>query len=238
MRSRLCPEERNSRRVAAILWIRFAATIEAMKIHPHIRQVAWMIGFVTAVGWASAYADIYTWVDPSGNVNLSNRPPPEGARVTNVFREDPAARASAEAARAAAQREELRALSDRVKQLERDLDAANERPAPAPIVYPPPMPAPAPYPPVVTQTIVVPNAPTYPTYASTYGDCSDPWSSCFSPGYFGFYPGVVVLSAPRSHRPNQGHRGQRVPTRPFMPVQTLPGAPTGPLDLFPGSRRR
>src|SRR6476619_6917891 len=97
-----------------------------MKTPSHIRQFAWTMGFVTAFAWTSAHADVYTWVDSSGKVNLSNRPPPEGARVTNVYREDPAVHASAEAARAAAQREALQALNDRVTQLERDLDAANE----------------------------------------------------------------------------------------------------------------
>jgi hypothetical protein len=29
-----------------------------------------------------AHAEIYTWVDPSGTVNVSNLAPPEGVRVT------------------------------------------------------------------------------------------------------------------------------------------------------------
>lgn len=203
-----------------------------MTTHPGIRRLAWTIACLGAFAWGSAHADIYTWVDSSGNVNLSNRPPPEGARVTNVFREDPAVQASAEAARAAAQRDELHALTERVTQLERDLEAANTRPAPAPIVYVPPAPAPVSYPPVMVEAIVAPTAPAY-------GDCGSPWSGCFAPGYFGFYPGgVVVLDTAGSHRFHRGHRMQRAamphPARFPTPVGALPDPP----NLFPRARGR
>lgn len=197
------------------------------KAQLHIRQVAWTMGFVTAFAWMSAHADIYTWVDSSGKVNLSNQPPPEGARVTNVYREDPAVHASAEAARAAAQRAELKALNDRVTQLERDLDAANERPPPAPVVYTLPAPAPAPYPSVVAQTIVVPSSPAY-------GDCPNPWANCLSPGNFGFYPGSIVLvSPPASHRFGTTHRGRRTRMPPAASFPTPVGALPDPVNLFP-----
>jgi hypothetical protein len=205
-----------------------------MKAHLRIRRLAWVIAFVGASASTSAQADIYTWVDSSGNLNMSNLAPPEGARVTNVFREDPALHASAEAARAAAQREELRALSDRVTQLERDLDAAKHQESP-PIAYAPamPAPAPAPYPSVVAQAIVAPMTPTY-------GNCADPWASCFSPGYFGFYPGgVVILSAPPPHRIHPVRRGQRVRMPPSAHALPTPvGALPDPVNLFPGSHRR
>jgi hypothetical protein len=206
--------------------------LETMKTQPRTRQVAWAMGFATIVGFSSAHADIYTWVDASGRLNLSNREPPEGARVTSVYREDPAARASAEAARAAAQRDEVKALNERVTQLQRDVDAANERPAPAPIVYTLPAPAPAPpaYPQVIAQTIVAPSAPAY-------DGCADWWSNCFAPGYF-LYPGsVVVLNAP-------GHRFRPVERRPrgMMPPPTRAfaqpvGALPDPVNLFPGTPR-
>lgn len=200
---------------------------EHMKTHLRIRQIARAIGLVTTLAAVSAHADIYTWVDSSGKLNVSNRQPPEGARITNVYREDPAVRATAETARATAQAEELRALNERVAQLERDLDAANERTAPAPVVYAPPMPAPAPYPSVVAQTIVLPSPPAY-------GDCADPWGNCFYPGGFGFYPsGVVVLGAPVTRRfdsIHRGHRGHVPPPAKFpLPVGTLPD----PVNLFP-----
>ena len=203
---------------------------KTMKTRLHIRQVAWAMGFVTAFGWTSAHADIYTWVDSSGKVNLSNRAPPEGARVTNVFREDPAAQASAEAARAATQSEELRALRERVTQLERDIETAKQpAPAPAPVVYVPAMPAPAPYPSVMAQAIVAP------TTQPTYGPCGDPWGNCFSPGSFGFYPGgVVVVNEPAFHRFRPAHR---VPARPSAHDFPAPaGSLHAPLNLFGDGR--
>ena len=36
-----------------------------------------------------ARADIYTWTDAGGRVNISNLAPPEGARVTSVLHETP-----------------------------------------------------------------------------------------------------------------------------------------------------
>jgi len=198
-----------------------------------IRQVAWAIAFASAAGWTPAHADIYTWVDPSGNVNLSNQPPPEGTRVTHVFREDPAVHASSDAARAVAQREALRALSERVAQLEHDLDTPSPPPPapPAPAVYVPPIPAPAAYPSFVTEPVVAPASPAY-------GNCTDPWASCLSPGYFGFYPSsVVVLSAP-AHGFRPPHRG-RAPLPPSAPAFPQPvGALPDPVNLFPGIHRR
>ena len=41
------------------------------------------------LGVELAHADIYTWVDPTGRVNVSNLPPPEGVRVTSVTLEIP-----------------------------------------------------------------------------------------------------------------------------------------------------
>ena len=43
--------------------------------------VALLVG---ALGSQLARADIYTWVDTSGTVNVSNIAPPEGTRVTIV----------------------------------------------------------------------------------------------------------------------------------------------------------
>ena len=227
------PERGNSCRSPTILCGSGSRLIGVTKVHPGMRRLAWAIALLGLYVSSSAHADIYTWVDSSGNMNLSNRPPPEGARVTNVFREDPAVRASAEAARAAAQRDELQALTERVTQLERDLDTATTatRPAPAPIVYMPP--APVPYPSVMVEPIVVPAAPNY-------GDCSNPWASCFSPGYFGFYPGgIIVLDTSGSHRPHRAHPMHRVATPVGhthfpKPVGALPDPP----NLFPGVHRR
>ena len=49
-------------------------------------------------GLQLAHADIYTWVDASGSINVSNVAPPEGVRVTSVMHESaPAIAARAEA---------------------------------------------------------------------------------------------------------------------------------------------
>ena len=223
-----------------LTWSRFP-TPAAMKTHLRIRRLAWVIVLAGLPAATPAEADIYTWVDASGNLNLSNLAPPEGSRVTQVFREDPALRASAEAAHAATQREELRALSERVTQLERDLDAASH-PAAPPVVYPPAAPAqvvyeqatpaPVPYPYAVAQTIVAPATPGY-------ADCSSPWASCMSPGYFAYYPSsIVVVSAPARHRAHPFRRPQRAasPALPHFPMPV--GALPDPVNLFPGVHRR
>jgi len=202
--------------------------VESMNIHRPARPLALAIGLATVCGWTTAHADIYTWVDASGNVNLSNRAPPEGARVTNVYREDPAVHAMAEAARATAARDALKALNDRVTQLERDLDAANDRPPPMPVVYAPaPVP---PAPPVIVQTIVVPSPPP------AYADCSPSWVGCVASDSFGFYPGgVFVVSTPASNR-FDGHRGMHG-RRPANAPAPLPvGAIPDPVNLFPNAR--
>lgn len=202
-------------------------------------------GFAGVFASAIARADIYTWVDATGKLNLSNQPPPEGARVTNVYREDPAARAHAEAARAASAREELRALNDRVAELERALEKAKEAqaapPGPAPVMYVPAPAPPAAYASAMAQTIVAPPASGYSPYFPNY-DCA--WVGCFAPGSVGFYPGsVVVVNAPgpgHAHRP-AGHarpprRGEPVPVpqpRFPKPVGELPDPP----NLFPGTGR-
>lgn len=212
-----------------------------MTTHLRIRRLAWVIVLAGLLAATPAEADIYTWVDASGNLNLSNLAPPEGSRVTHVFREDPTLRASAEAAHAATQREELRALSERVTQLERDLDAASHPPAP-PVVYPPETPAPVVYeqatpaPASLTyamaQAIVAPATPAY-------ADCSSPWASCMSPGYFTYYPGsIVVVSAPARHSAHPFRRPQRAGSSPPPHVSMPVGALPDPVNLFPGVHRR
>ncbi len=196
-------------------------------------------GCAGVFAWTIAQADVYTWIDASGKLNLSNQPPPEGVRVTNVYREDPEARAHAEAARAASAREELRTLNARVAELERALEKAREEqarpPDPAPVAYAPAPPPPA-YASAMAQTIVAPPMPSYSPYFPNY-DCA--WVGCFSPGSFGFYPsGVVVVNSPgagHSHRGNRGHMDRKPspPPRFPKPVGELPDPP----NLFPGTGR-
>lgn len=209
-----------------------------MNSHPRTRVAALAVGCAAAFVWTVAHADIYTWVDASGKLNLSNQPPPEGVRVTNVYREDPAARAHAEAARQASAREELRVLNARVEELERALAKARDErdrpPEPAPIAYVPAPPPPAAYASAMAQTIIAPPLPSYSPYFPNY-DCA--WVGCFSPGSFGFYPsGVVVVNAPEkphAHPPRRGEPMRNPPPAPRFPrpVGELPDPP----NLFPGA---
>ena len=86
-----------------------------------------------------AHADIYTWVDQEGMVNVSNLAPPEGVRVTKVTREIAPAPASMVAqrndlAREAARDAELQALNARVAQLQDEVDRAT-RETSEPVAY-------------------------------------------------------------------------------------------------------
>jgi hypothetical protein len=66
-------------------------------------------------GLEPAHADLYTWVDASGGVNVSNLAPPEGVRITNVI---PASPTATHDAREAVRSAEVDALTKRVRQLE------------------------------------------------------------------------------------------------------------------------
>ena|SRR6266481_4006108 len=75
-------------------------------------------------GLQPAYADIYTWVDASGGVNVSNLAPPEGVRITNVFHATaPRATTRDDNARDAARAAEVQALTQRVRQLEDEVQS-------------------------------------------------------------------------------------------------------------------
>ena len=66
-----------------------------------------------------AHADLYTWVDASGGVNVSNLAPPEGARITNVVHASSQKTTTRDDdAREAARDAEVQALTKRVRQLE------------------------------------------------------------------------------------------------------------------------
>jgi hypothetical protein len=71
-------------------------------------------------GLQSAHADLYTWVDASGGVNVSNLAPPSGVRVTNVIVAS-APKTTNDYARDAARDAEVQALKERVRQLEDEI---------------------------------------------------------------------------------------------------------------------
>ena len=210
-----------------------------MNSYSRRRVAALAAGCAGVLACTIAHADIYTWVDASGKLNVSNQPPPEGARVTNVYREDPAARAHAEAARAASAREELRALNARVAELERALEKAREEqarpPEPAPVAYAPAPPPPAAYASAMAQTIIAPPVASYAPYFPNY-DCA--WVGCFAPGSFGFYPsGVVIVNAPGTGHTHSPRRPE--PLRNPQPRFPKPvGELSGPPNLFPETPMR
>ena len=148
-----------------------------------------------------AHADIYTWLDAKGLVNVSNIAPPDGVKLTRVTPDPPARNvASIDAAREAARQAELQALAERAKDLEvqvlaervrlleRQVEATRSQPAP--VVY-----QVAPAPPVV-QYAADP-AP------AAYGGCDPAWMGCGAWWGWGGYPSsVVVLGGQNFRRPH------------------------------------
>ena len=144
----------------------------------------------TAIGLAAcilavdcAHADVYAWVDANGGVTLSDLPPPAGVRVVSVVKETtPAsARPDRSAVRESAHRAEVQALSDRVRQLERQVELATYQPPPV-VQY---APAPA----------------MWPSAPCSWADCG-PWYS--TPTYpIGF--GVVFAPSHGFHRSHRFH---------------------------------
>jgi hypothetical protein len=156
-------------------------------------------------GLQLAHADIYTWVDPSGAINVSNLAPPDGVRVSSVMRSSaPATAARADAAREAARQAEVEALAQRVRELEDDVELAR-RQAPPPVEY-------RAIPPPVIQYLVVPPPAQYalnPALPTNTG-CGPAWTDCGLWGIPGIYPtSVIVLRAPnfRHFHPGRGGHG-------------------------------
>jgi hypothetical protein len=164
-------------------------------------------------GLELAHADIYTWVDASGSINVSNLAPPEGVRVASVTHESaPAIAARAEAAREAARQAEVEALAQRVRELEDDVELTR-RQAPPPVDYR------AIPPPPVIQYFVVPPPAQYalnPALPANTG-CDPVWADCGLWGYSGIYPtSVVVLRAPNFRHFHSGRGEHRFTVQPQM----------------------
>ena len=163
--------------------------------------------FAGTFGLQPAHADIYTWVDASGTINVSNLAPPEGVRVTNILRASaPASAARDDAARNAA-RQEVQALAERVRQLEDEVELARRQvpqveyraiPAPPVMQYVVDL---AP-PPVQYAVNVVDVAPP------AYTGCDPAWMGCGLWWGPGIYPAsVVVVRAPNFRRFPPVHGG-------------------------------
>jgi hypothetical protein len=162
-------------------------------------RISLPIALAATFGLGAAHADIYTWVDSSGALNVSNLTPPDDAKVLKVVHTDDAA----------ARKNEAQALAERVKQLEDQMAMATSHPppmsyTPPPAVYPPPAP------PVVQYIIEAPQpAPQYVVdqQPPQYSSCDSWWYDCsgWGPGY---YPsGVIVVSGSAFGRfkPGFGH---------------------------------
>jgi hypothetical protein len=157
-----------------------------------------------AFGSQLAHADIYTWVDASGGINVSNLAPPDGVRVTNVIHASEPKITTREDTRQV----EMQALAERVRLLEDELELAR-RQAPPPVEYRAfPAPRPMQYPvdpePPPLQYSVAAAQPMNSGCDLGWTDCGFWWGSSIYPA------SVVVLRAPGFRRFNPIHGGRHV----------------------------
>jgi Domain of unknown function (DUF4124) len=166
-----------------------------------------------SAGFPLAHADIYTWVDESGTVNVSNLTPPEGVQATKIVREIPrtAVPPPPVAVASTAPSQEVQFLADRVRQLEYEVELARRQAPPAIEYVPMPMPPAMQYGPDVAPQPGI--------------GCDSSWNGCWNGLGFGAYPvGVVVLGAPNFRRPAPSRGGHRFAMQPTMHT---PGRPKG-----------
>jgi uncharacterized protein DUF4124 len=169
-----------------------------------------------------ARADIYTWTDAKGSINVSNIAPPEGAHVTKVVHDSPPRPQAAIDAAEAAHQAEVRALNDRVTQLERDADAAARTPARPPPVYASyyaAAPAPAPQVPAIQYSV-------YPPESSAQG-CDWNWNDCASNTWWT----PPIYTAPFFFIPTTGFRHQRPFPGGHFPPPRGPRGPRHPMSV-------
>jgi len=160
------------------------------------------------VGLQLAHADIYTWVDASGAVNVSNLAPAESAHVTSIIHASAPATAARDAAvRDAAHQADVQALADRVRQLEDEVQFAG-RQVPPQVEY-----RAVPAPPIIQYVInQMPPPVQYPTNAPTaaYTGCDSTWIECELWPSPGIYPAsVILLRAPNARRPQHFRDGHQ-----------------------------
>jgi len=174
----------------------------------------------------AVHADIYTWTDKSGVMNVSNEPPPEGVRVDKVLHVKPHESPPPFEADDAAHRAEIASLSEQVRQLQDQVQAASV-PRP-PFAVPVPMPVSAPAP----QVVYVPEAAPEPSYGNGYG-CDTLWAGCINSWGNWFATPFVVVTAPdgRRHR-FHGRMGNLPPASggPVLPLGPNP-KPVIPLPM-------
>lgn len=219
-----------------------------MRSHP----VRAALAAILALAAPLALADVYTWKDASGRLNVSNIAPPEGVRVESVVHEDPPKpSASAIAARDAARAAGVQTLNERVAQLEDAIDRARQQPALPPVVY---QPAPS-APPLQVTVNVMPSAPapaSVPAYAPPYPVYSGypypgypglPYDYC-DPTIFGCpflgYPvgGVVLLNSPHAHAKHFNRMRGAPPARGMRPPTPTPMPMPASMPMHGGFARR
>jgi hypothetical protein len=166
------------------------------------------IGGAAALATQAAYADIFTWTDPSGRLNISNVEPPKDAQARRIVQE--AAPRAATKPDPPAQPSEVEALKERVADLESEIDRARQASA-----TPPPAPV------VVVAPVVVAPPPQPAAPAVAYAPPPDV-APCdplmFGCPAFGYPVNVVVVRTPRFHRfRHAGRANRRAPVVPARP---------------------
>jgi hypothetical protein len=177
----------------------------------HLRREIFPLVLAFMLGGQLAQADIYTWVDASGATHVSNLSPPEGVRVTHVTHENPQPTARLDTARDAAHDAEIQTLSERVRELQHEVELARTYAPPSqPMAYPAMLPAPAP-----AYAVDVMQAPTNPCDPAFAG-CGYWWSQPIYP------PSVVVVRTPTFRRAHPFHGAHHFATqRPMHPADGM-----------------
>jgi len=180
---------------------------------PRILPTALALMLACPLGIGLAHADIYTWIDKSGTINISNLPPPDGVQVTKVTHETPPKKSGD------ADSPDVQMLAERVRQLEQEIDFAKRQPPPPmpyPVVQAPPMSYPVVPPPTVqyspVQYQIIETPPPFNGYGApaSYG-CDPTWSDCSTWWAPGFYPPAVVFVGAPFFRPLPLHGGHGGP---------------------------
>jgi len=139
-----------------------------------------------------AHADVYAWVDASGNLTFSDLPPPAGVRVVQVVaepRSSVTARPDPQSIRDATHETEVHILSERVRLLEQQVELAS---APPPVMQ-------------------YQSAPLPP--ATNWG-CNGAWAECgpwWSQSVYPAAAAIVVAPGRGFRRFHGGHRVVRTP---------------------------
>src|SRR5437763_8847181 len=107
--------------------------LSASTMLTRLLRTALPVALGATFGLQTAHADIYTWVDAAGSINVSNLAPPDDVHVTKVMHASASAAATGdEPARDTTRLAEMRALAERVRQLEDEVESAR-RQVPPPV---------------------------------------------------------------------------------------------------------